>query len=154
MINVAVIGIGSPFGADQIAELVINDLNKKLVENNLACKLHLNYCDRPGLYLLELLRGMDKVFLIDAVVADGEVGDIYRFTNDDTLAPNTFNWSTHALKLPEVLQLGKILNLLPDQLVVFGIEIGTDLHLPLHDCKLEIARKLLVEKLITALHAG
>jgi hydrogenase maturation protease len=122
-----VLGIGSPFGDDHLGWDVVKRLQQQpsLVHFS-PRQLHLEYCDRPGMHLLELMRAAPTIFLIDAVKTGASIGTLHRLQNEDieTLSDTL---STHALGVAEAMKMGAALQLLPENVVLYGIEIG-DVH--------------------------
>lgn len=123
MKKVMIIGIGSPFGDDQIGWKVSQQIKdypplKYLLKQAVSV---VDY-DRPGVRLLEHMRGADIVYLIDGVVSDKPVGTIYRLVNHEieTFMPVL---SSHMIGLAETLKLGRVLNELPAMIILYGIEI-------------------------------
>jgi hydrogenase maturation protease len=124
MSQLRVFGLGSPFGDDQLGWSVVESLQQKpALEPMLADGLQLQVCDRPGLLLLELMRGASCVYLIDAVKTGVAVGTFHRFKNEEIVSI-THVLSTHAVGLGETIKIGRALNELPPEIVLYGIEIG------------------------------
>lgn len=124
VIELRVIGIGSPFGDDRLGWDTIQQLQKKKeLQSYLPHQLDLLYLDRPGLHLLEFIKETKTVFLIDAVKASGRKGELYCLRNE-AIEGGMDASSTHTLGLHEVIQLGKALNTLPQDIVLYGIELG------------------------------
>lgn len=123
MSTLHILGIGSPFGDDQLGWEVVKLLQQR---PTLHCfhpdHLSMTYCDRPGMHLLELMRSAETVFLIDAIKTGAPIGTLHRFENeaietiDDPL-------STHALGVAAAMKMGAVLQLLPKKVVLYGIEI-------------------------------
>lgn len=120
---IKVLGIGSPFGDDQIAWRIV-----KLLQQSEGLKpydphiLQIEPHDRPGVRLLHLMEGAAIVFLIDAMVSGHPPGTLHRFENEAIeILPDRV--STHDLGLAHTLQLGRSLNQLPAHIVLYGIEI-------------------------------
>ena len=127
MTELRVLGIGSPFGDDQLGWAVLKQLQQKVIlDPYIPSRLELMCMDRPGLHLLELMRGAQSVFLIDAVQSDTEIGTIQRLENGD-INGMSHHFSTHALGVAEAMVMGSILQELPEQVVLYGINIG---HVP------------------------
>lgn len=121
MKKIGIIGVGSPFGGDQISYHVI-----QLLKQNCQLKrIHLHYYDRPGFHLLEAIKDFKIVHLIDAVKSEKPIGSIHRYEAFE-IFQNSPLLSTHGLGAQEVLQLGKILDCLPEKIIIHGIEIDND----------------------------
>jgi len=119
-----VLGIGSPFGDDRLGWEVIDLLQQNASINRyIPHYLQLVSSDRPGLHLLELMRGATTVFLVDAVNVGAAVGTLHYFVQeeievlDDAL-------STHAIGIAEAIRMGAVLNDLPPNISLYGLEIG------------------------------
>lgn len=123
MIELKVLGIGSPFGMDQLGWEVIKTLQEdpSLLQYQ-ASQLHLAYHDRPGIGLLELMSQTQTVFLVDAMV--GDCGDFQlHCLEDDALEQIEQATSSHQLGVAEVIQIGKVLDCLPEKIKFYGIEV-------------------------------
>lgn len=119
-----VLGIGSPFGDDQAGWQVVTQLqqHKKIIA--LPPDLfHLECCDRPGLHLLDLLKNASTVILVDAVKTGSSVGTLHQFRNE-AIEQVYAALSTHSIGIGFALKLGRELNILPKNIVLYGIEIG------------------------------
>ncbi|MBA1444721.1 MAG: hypothetical protein M3H12_18085 [Chromatiales bacterium] len=68
---IRVIGIGSPLGADQLGWLALEALEEAAIPD-----LELIRLDRPGSGLLRYFEDVERVLLIDAVVAGSEPGEV------------------------------------------------------------------------------
>lgn len=83
MRRIKVIGIGSPFGDDQLGFKVIEKLKQDNSLNHyIPTYLILESHDRPGIRLLELMADCEIAFLIDAVFSGQSVGTLYRLKHD------------------------------------------------------------------------
>jgi hydrogenase maturation protease len=144
---IKVIGIGSPFGEDRIGWEVINVLKKQRVISKFESNtLTLDCCRLPQLELLDLMEGAEIVFLVDAVQSDGVVGEIYRLENEEIYSIS-YGISTHSLSIAHVLQLGQILGILPERIILYGIEVGCLSGFNISHKVLEISKNNLLEKL-------
>lgn len=79
------------------------------------------------------MEGAQAVWLVDAVVAGGEPGSIYRMGSREMECVEEC-WSGHHLGLGSALALGRALGSLPEQVVIYGIE--ADGATPIPDCDL------------------
>ena len=73
----------------------------------------------------ELIAGWDPgqhIILIDAVVTGAPAGTIHVWEGSPPHLPRASHFSSHGFGLAEAFRLGQILNCLPEQITVFGIE--------------------------------
>ncbi|HID49094.1 MAG TPA: hydrogenase maturation protease [Chromatiales bacterium] len=125
MTRLVVIGIGSPHGADRLGWQVIARLqDHPLIRGMDPDQVGLHCCDRPGLGLLEYLKGVGVAILVDAV-AGGTAGRLVRLTREQ-LVVKPAGFSSHAAGVAEALALGETLQLLPAQLILYGMETGDE----------------------------
>lgn len=119
-----VLGIGSPFGDDQLGWDVVKLLQQQPTLSGInPQQLHLEYYDRPGMHLLKLMVPAQTVFLIDAVKTNAAIGTLHCFQNEE-IENISGTLSTHDFGIAEVMQMGKALQLLPQKVVLYGVEIG------------------------------
>ena len=119
--SVVVIGIGSPFGVDQLGWQVVERLKQQpsLFDSK---RVSLQSCDRPGTLLLDYLNGADTAFLIDAI--EGGIAGQVRIIKKTQLFQHPKLHSSHDLGVAETIALGDKLDLLPNSLFIIGIETG------------------------------
>ena len=123
---ISIIGIGSPFGADQLGWDAVHLLKKYFSQQTIDLKLiTLTTLDRPGVGLLDSMGDADNVILIDAVKGGGKPGSIVRLQGDQIESVQSLN-STHGFGVAEALSLAHVLNKLPENLVLIGLEVGGD----------------------------
>lgn len=113
-----VIGVGNRWRRDDAAGLEVIDVLRRRVDDSVA----LVESDGEPTRLLDAFALAPAVIMVDAVVAGEEPGTIHRFT-DETL-PNQMGigQSSHLVQLFETIALGKLLDKLPNGLVLIGIE--------------------------------
>lgn len=76
-----------------------------------------------GLLLLEHWRDASSVFVIDGMSSGGAPGTIRMFDAHNGRVPTKFfPCSTHALGLTQAIDLARILDQLPAEFLIFGIE--------------------------------
>lgn len=121
MAEIAIIGVGSPFGADNIGEIVIDELKSQLSSSE---QVKLAYYDRPGIYLLECIKKFKTVHLVDAVLSQKPAGTLYRFESLSELNTSKSIFSSHSLGVAEVLMLGEAMGMLPQTLIIHGVEVN------------------------------
>ena len=77
----------------------------------------------PGPALIDLLEGRDKVVFIDAVVADGPPGTIYRFHPDEAVPTRTVQpLSLHQGDVLQYVKLAEALGTAPREVVIIGVQ--------------------------------
>lgn len=117
---IKVLGIGSPFGDDQVGWRVAEALKQQLSMRRVIIESH----DRPGIRLIELMSGANTVFIIDAVKSNSKIGTIHYAKNNE-IFKEEHKLSTHDIGISQALQLGSALNALPENVIMYGIEIDT-----------------------------
>lgn len=126
MRSIRVFGIGSPFGDDQLGWKAIDMLlDDASLQPYLPDYLKLKKFDRPGLSLLSDFQDATAVILIDAIVSNNEIGRIHRLNKQEINSTKNLI-STHHISIAETLQLGDNLNILPEKIILHGMEI--DIH--------------------------
>lgn len=118
-----VIGVGSQFGADNVAQCVITRLQQDFDRASYNNKIVFAYYDRPGISLLEYLQPFKSVHLVDAIVSGKPIGTIHRYETIASFKKNNCLISSHNIGVAETLILGKTLGCLPDKITIHGIEI-------------------------------
>jgi hydrogenase maturation protease len=113
---VIVIGIGNEFRHDDAIGLIVA---RRLRELGVAAE----EVEPDVAILADRWNGVDGVVLVDAVSSGAAPGTIHQL--DVTTEPaqlNLFKGSTHALGLPEAIELSRQLGRLPRRVIVLGIE--------------------------------
>lgn len=77
-----------------------------------------------GTSLIALWQGRRKVWIVDCVLSGNSPGKIFRFEALHVPIPEKLfgKLSTHAFSLTEAIELGRTLNQLPREIIVYGIE--------------------------------
>lgn len=124
MSALSVIGIGSPFGNDRLGWEVIDCLKQKKQLKYLTNEqLDLISLDRPGLNLLNFLQNTQTAFLIDALKTGASLGTLHQYEKKE-IDPQFVADFSHDIGLGYTLKMGKTLNLLPNNIRLYGIEIN------------------------------
>jgi hydrogenase maturation protease len=136
--EIKIIGVGSPFGADQAGWQLVDELQKKLKHTEPGHRFTFMKTDRPGVRLLSLLETNSCVVIIDAVDNKYKLGELLLLDKNDLLVEQS-GLSTHRTGMAEIIQLGETLSILPEQMLIFGIciDVTSDTQLDY-----EIIRKL------------
>jgi hydrogenase maturation protease len=114
---IRVVGVGSPNGDDAVGWEVL----KVVRESSRGEELELHAVE-GGQRLLELLDGRGSLILIDALAPAGHPGRVQRFVWPDARLESLQPGSTHDMRPVEALQLATLLGLLPQRVIVWGIE--------------------------------
>ncbi|NNM59476.1 MAG: hydrogenase maturation protease [Legionellales bacterium] len=134
-------GIGSPFGADQIGNIVLDGLKQVLDKNSVA----IQYDVGSGFQLIEYMQGAKELHIIDAMITGQLPGTLLHFhVNEITPLYNPL-LSTHGCHLAEIIELNRILGYLPDKTFLHGVEIDRDNQLT---DKLLQSCEMLVQELV------
>jgi len=127
--KVAIIGVGSPFGADRLGWDAVDWLERQELSKKFP-DLHFEFSqtDRPGALLLEQIRRADAAIILDAMQAGLSPGTLRTFTPDQ-LSNKTGFTSSHGFGLAESILLGSVLGQLPHFFSIIGIEMGDDMSM-------------------------
>ncbi|MFT5130459.1 MAG: hydrogenase maturation protease [Rhodothermales bacterium] len=113
-----IIGIGNDMRGDDAAGLLVARGVRKACPQTDVREL----CGE-GAGLIDLLENAESAIVIDAVQADGDAGRIHRFdAHAGPIPAKFFNYSTHAFSVAEAVEMARALDMLPDQLIIYGIE--------------------------------
>ena len=88
--------------------------------------VQVEFCELPGLNLLNLLAGTSTAILVDAVVSGAAPGTIHRLDREQLAAFMAGSNSAHGWGVAETLALGAQLDpqSLPRKIILIGIEAG------------------------------
>lgn len=115
-----VIGIGNEFrGDDGVGRKVARRLAAREWQG-----IEIRESSGECFSLMELWTDSEKVILIDAIRSGAVPGTVQRFEAGARPLPTEFiqQCSTHALSLPEAVELARSLGQLPPEVVIYGIE--------------------------------
>ena len=115
---IRVIGLGSPFGDDQVGWRVI-----ELLRGDLPPDIELLALDRPGAALIRWMQDVHWLVLVDALSSDAQPGRIVRFGPHAVGNPGP-GLSSHHLDLQQTFGLARSLGCMPPRVDVYGIELG------------------------------
>lgn len=119
--KIKIIGCGNPLaGDDGVGVHVI----RQLKNISLPDKVSVMEGGTDPLNLLEMLRGAEKVILVDAVRGAGEPGEVYVLGVEQLDLEAEAGVSLHQFSLAHVLRLGQALcpKEMPLEIVVVGVE--------------------------------
>jgi hydrogenase maturation protease len=146
-----VIGIGNPDrGDDGVGRLVAQRLR-----GNVTSDVRIEEHDGSAASLIELLRGVDSVFLIDAAVSGAPAGTIQE-TNCTTtgVLPTRSGASSHGFGVAEAIALTRTLHGLPRVCLLYTVEGVTFAPGAAMSQTVLAAADTLVERLLKELRSG
>ncbi len=117
-----IVGIGSPHGDDQIGWMVVEALRPDC-DDGIAV-----HTASVPLDLLDWLDNVHSLHVVDACVAGKAVGELTRWNWPELIDYNNTEppfQGTHGFDLVSTLRLAEKLGRLPQQVVVWGIEVGS-----------------------------
>ena len=118
-VKITAIGIGNEFRRDDGVGVFLARRLKEIFPSSLEVMEERG----EGAKLMELWKNAERVFLFDAVFSGAQPGTIFRFDAQERPIPKKFfNYSTHEFSLAESVELARVLNQLPHQLIIFGVE--------------------------------
>jgi hydrogenase maturation protease len=122
--RVLVIGVGNDFRGDDAAGLVVARRVAERDVNGIAVA----EAPAEGASLIDAWDGTDAVVIIDAVRSGSAPGTVHRLSQRAlTASADLFHQSTHAINVPDAVELAGAMKRLPKRLIVIGIE-GKDFH--------------------------
>lgn len=116
--KIAIIGIGhEACGDDAVGRAVAERIRRSVSADVTVFDVRGN----PAT-LLDVWKDVTCAIVVDAVRSDAKSGTIYRIDLlTETLPPDVQPTSSHGFGVARVVELGRILNRLPRQLILFGI---------------------------------
>lgn len=121
MKNIKVLGIGNLLvGDDGFGPRVLEELQTREIPEN----VELIDAGVGGMAILSWIEEADKIIIIDSVQTGNEpVGTVYRFTDKEMPPSNMFMLSLHDLNLVDTLNIGRLVQKMPEEIIIYGIEV-------------------------------
>ncbi len=120
--SILIIGVGNETRRDDAAGLLVSRALASLELPDVTVR----EISGEGAALMDAWQGAEVVIVVDAVSSGSAPGKLYRFhANREPLPSAFFHYSTHAFSVAEAVELARVLEQLPPQLIVYGIE-GAD----------------------------
>ncbi len=119
--KIKVLGCGNTLmGDDGVGIRVIERLQEmKLPEN-----VEVIDAGVGGLSILSWIEDADKAVIVDAVQTGNEPpGTVYEFTDKELPPSNMFMLSLHDLNLVDTINMGRVVQKMPDEIVIIGVEV-------------------------------
>ena len=142
---IRIIGVGNTFRCDDAAGLLVV---RQLRQANLP-QVEMVESPSTGSAIADTWKNAARVIVVDAMVAGGAPGTLYRFDAHALQAtlPISHSPSSHGWGLSEALTLGKVFQNLPPVLIIYGIEgenfaLGDALSPPVAAAIPEVARRI------------
>jgi hydrogenase maturation protease len=119
--GILVIGVGNASRCDDAAGILVAMRIKCTAPDFVDVKIE----SGDGAALIEAWSKFDTVILIDATLSGAPPGTIHRLNARQSAVPmRLFHYSTHAFSVAQAVELCRVLNKLPPNLLLFGIEGG------------------------------
>jgi hydrogenase maturation protease len=113
-----VVGVGSPFGDDQVGWRLVELLQRK---PHLSARLK---TIPEATQLIDELDGCRRLIVVDACHSGGAAGAVTRLRWPDPRIAERHSQSTHGIGVCDALRLAERLGRLPFMVDIFGIEVG------------------------------
>jgi hydrogenase maturation protease len=146
--SIKVIGAGNAWRGDDAAGLLV----VRCLQKETPPQVEIVESPGSGTALADAWKNAARVIVVDAVVAGGAPGTIYRIDAHDPGAtlPVSHTATTHGWGLSEALALGKVYQNLPPILIIYGIEgknfgIGDELSTAVAAAIPEVVRRIVQE---------
>ena len=99
----------------------------EMAGNEADSRVELRTLPYPDPARLDDLRGLDTLVIVDAVLGDGIPGTIHwlEWQSDSLADKQVQRASTHGFGVREWLQMGAALDMLPQRVWLFGIEVAS-----------------------------
>jgi hydrogenase maturation protease len=115
-----VVGVGSPHGDDRVGWEVIAELDAALRLEPCPGPVRTCACDRPGAGLVALLRGAQRLVLVDAAYMPGDAAGALRWLRPERVRASVAA-SSHGFGVGQALALAQALGELPRDVQVLAI---------------------------------
>jgi hydrogenase maturation protease len=116
---VIVIGMGNAWRGDDGAGLAVARRLRERAPETLSVVEH----EGEPVGLIEAWAGVREALVLDAVSSGAAPGTIHRLdARRERLPVELFRGSTHAFGLAEAIELARVLERLPERLLVYGVE--------------------------------
>lgn len=121
---ILILGLGNPLqGDDGIGCRVAQELVGASVSADLPDDVEVMDGGTPGIGLVNLLEGRERVIIVDAAEMGRAPGEVVRFSlQDAALQVPAGQLSLHGSGVADALALGRALNLTLPEIVVYGVQ--------------------------------
>jgi len=119
--EILLLGIGHPYRHDDAVGLHVAQSIQQQGHSHVQVK----ECTPDGTELMTLWSDANYVLVVDAVQSGYPAGTIHRFlAHRDDIPAHLFQTSTHHWGIAEAIEMSKVLDQMPDFLMIYGIEGG------------------------------
>jgi len=117
--KILVIGIGNEYrGDDRMGLVIAREIREKHDPSVMVTEE-----SGDGAALMEAWQGYEMVVLVDAVSSGAKPGTIVKIDARKEIVPaRFFQYSTHAFGIAEAIELARTMNMLPPNIMIYGIE--------------------------------
>lgn len=119
MIPDLIVGVGSPHGDDAVGWRIVERLSPHIGRSTRSLTL-----SEPTQILFHLV-GCRRLWIIDACRSGLPQGSVVRMRWPDERLDTCTAGSSHAFGLRNILHLAQTLGTLPEEVVIYAVEIGT-----------------------------
>jgi hydrogenase maturation protease len=118
--RIVVIGVGNPYRADDgVGPTVVERLERRNVDSAVLARSL-----GEATELIDLWTGADLAIVVDAVLADpAHPGRVHRLVVQRPPAGRDRAASSHGMGLGEAVELARVLDRLPGELVLYAVEV-------------------------------
>ena len=103
-----ILGVGQPLRRDDAAGLEAVRL-WQVHHSDTAKKVKVEFCEIPGMEMLDLFKEMDKVIIVDAVNSTDSPGSIIKLQETELSNFTTYSRNSHGWGVAETLLMGRSL---------------------------------------------
>jgi hydrogenase maturation protease len=149
-----IIGIGNRYrGDDALGCLMVDEIGKAITHKKSTNKIKLIEHDGEPAALIDCWQGYDTAILIDAVSSNSIAGTIHCIDLQKQGLPDHFrSYSTHAFGISEAVELARVLNKLPANIMFYGIEAQSFSAATELSDTLKKAAKLLLKQILNVIN--
>lgn len=121
MSTIRIIGLGNGLRGDDAVGLMA----VRLIRQEVGDRVEVIEAEMVGIDLIELMKGVHRVMLIDAARSGQAPGTIHRLdASTSPIGGQIFPRSSHALGMVDALELARAMGILPATVIVYGVEVA------------------------------
>jgi hydrogenase maturation protease len=121
MAAIRIIGLGNFMRGDDAIGLLV----ARRIRQEVGDRVEVIEAEMAGVDIVELMKGARVAILIDAARSGQSPGIIHRLdASSGPIGVQMFPHSSHALGLSEALELARVMGVLPETVIVYGVEAG------------------------------